>query len=69
MQRFYEINKKTSNLLANFLKVNKQIIQINTKSYASQAGVAKKHNEDKTRSIYFLTKFDPNETVIASFRI
>ncbi len=64
MQQISKINKKTSIILKNFFKTNNQIIQINTGNYSSQAATTRIKDEDKTRSIYFLSKFDPNETVI-----
>ena len=67
MQQIAKMNKKSSIILTYFFKTNNQIIQINTKNYASQAATTRIKDEDKSRSIYFLSKFDPNETVIRNF--
>ena len=61
MQQLSKINKKSQNILANIFR-NSSVIQINSKSYANQTSTSK-NIEERNRSIYFLTKFDPNESV------
>jgi hypothetical protein len=61
--QIYNLNKTSSKLLSNFLiKNNNNIQQLNSRSYSNAAATNK--IEDRNRNIYFLSKFDPTETVI-----
>ena len=56
MQQIEKLNKNSLKVLLSFCKNSH--IQIGSRTYSTATKV-----EDKNRGIYFLSKFDPSETV------